>query len=107
MLHANSIAGFPSASRTLVSQGSSNQEDQDIWFDAIDHVEMEETWFDAIENHEASPTDAGEAAEFRVPLTEDCRRGVQQLVRTLGDTGRAEYFLPAFLKYFPAPRPVS
>ncbi|WP_226020133.1 hypothetical protein [Serratia symbiotica] len=101
MLHANSIAGFPSASRTLVSQGSSNQEDQDIWFDAIDHVEMEETWFDAIENHEASPTDAGEAAEFRVPLTEDCRRGVQQLVRTLGGYGESRILSACLSKILP------
>ncbi|NIG88046.1 MAG: hypothetical protein G5703_06920 [Serratia symbiotica] len=80
MLRANSIAGFPSASRTLVSQGSSNQEDQDIWFDAI-------------ENHEASPTDA--VVVFN------------SLSVPWGDAGSAEYFLPAFLKYFPAPRPVS
>ncbi|MFU9137889.1 hypothetical protein [Erwinia tasmaniensis] len=74
-----------------VSRDSSKPEDQDIWFDAIDHVEMEESWFegaeafDSHEEHQADPSSsAGEAADSRVPFTEDCRRGGQQFVRTLG-----------------------
>jgi len=71
---------------TQVFRGSSNQEDQDIWLDTIDHGEMEETWYDAREELYAGPSSSvGEAADSRVPFTEDCRRSVQQFVRALGE----------------------
>ncbi|HEN3636250.1 TPA: hypothetical protein U5E40_000820 [Yersinia enterocolitica] len=85
-----------------VSRDRSNSEGQDIWFDAIDHVEMEETWFDASEEHHADPSSsAGEAAESRVPFTEDCRRGVQQFVRTLGEYGESRMLSACLSKILP------
>lgn len=80
----------PSSSTKIspVFQDSSKPQDDDIWFDALDHVEMDETWFDPCEEHQAAPSSsAGEIADSRVPFTEDCRRGVQQFVRTLGEYG--------------------
>ena len=82
--------------------GSSNVEDPDIWFDTIDQVEMEETWFDACEDHQAEPSSsAGETADLRVPFTEDCRRGVQQLVRTLGEYGENKMLSACLSKILP------
>jgi hypothetical protein len=43
---------------------------------------MEETWFegDTHEEHQVDPSSsAGEAADSRVPFTEDCRRGFSSL----------------------------
>ncbi|MCW1975803.1 UNVERIFIED_ORG: hypothetical protein FHW05_004714 [Pantoea agglomerans] len=95
-------------SSTYISRDSSNPEDQDIWFDAIDHVEMEETWFegaeafDTHEEHQADPlSSAGEAADYRVPFTEDCRRGVQQFVRTLGEYGESRMLSACLSKILP------
>lgn len=99
------------ASSTNISQesrDSSKPEDQDIWFDAIDHVEMEETWFEGAEAfapHEEHHTDpsssAGEAADFRVPFTEDCRRSVQQFVRTLREYGESRMLSACLSKILP------
>lgn len=90
MLLVSSAAPPSSASRTPEYLDISNPEDPDIWFDAIDHVEMEETWFDTHEEHQTDPSaSAGKAADSRVPFTEDCRRGVQQFVRTLGQYGKS------------------
>lgn len=96
-----------------VSRDSSNPEDQDIWFDAIDHVEMEETWFegaeafDAHEEHQAAPSSSdGEAADLLVPFTEDCRRGVQQFVRVLGEYGESRMLSACLSKILPG-TPVS
>ncbi|MFB9087516.1 hypothetical protein ACFFW8_23900 [Erwinia tracheiphila] len=106
----------PTSSNNIswVSRDSSNPEDQDIWFDAIDHIEMEEAWFEGAEafgiheEHQTAPSSsAGEAADSRVPFTEDCRRGVQQLVRTLGEYGESRMLSVCLSKYFPAPRLVS
>lgn len=100
-------------SSTYISRDSSNWEDQDIWFDAIDHVEMEETWFegaeafDTHEEHQADPSSsAGEAADSRVPFTEDCRRGVQQFVRTLGEYGESRMLSACLFRILPG-TPVS
>lgn len=79
MLLTDSISDLSSVSRTLESTDSPSPEAPDSWFDAIDYIEMEDTWFDACENHHTSPTDS------LIPFTEDCRRSVQQLIRTLGE----------------------
>lgn len=90
MLLVSSATTPSSACRTLEYHDISNPEDQDIWFDTIDHVEMKETWFDTHEEHQADPlSSAGEAADSRVPFTEDCRRGVQQFVRIMGEYGES------------------
>lgn len=105
----------PTSSNNMswVSQDSSNPEDQDIWFDAIDHVEMEETWFegaeafDPHEEHQAAPSSsAGEAVDSLVPFTEDCRRGVQLFVRTLGEYGENRMLSTCLSKILPG-TPVS
>ncbi|MFP2423371.1 hypothetical protein ACLEXA_17805 [Pseudescherichia vulneris] len=101
---------IPTSSNQIswVSRDSSNPEDQDIWFDAIDHVEMEDTWFegaeafDTHEEHQADPSSsAGLVADSRVPFTEDCRRGVQQLVRTLGEYGESRMLSACLSKILP------
>ncbi|UIA90995.1 CyaA/EF/ExoY family adenylyl cyclase toxin [Erwinia tracheiphila] len=100
----------PTSSNNIswVSRDSSNPEDQDIWFDAIDHIEMEEAWFEGAEafgiheEHQTAPSSsAGEAADSRVPFTEDCRRGVQQLVRTLGEYGESRMLSVCLSKILP------
>lgn len=100
----------PTSSNNIfwVFQDSSKPEDQDIWFDAIDHVEMEDTWFEGDEAfvpHEEHHTDpsssAREAADSRVPFTEDCRRGVQQFVRTLGEYGESKMLSACLSKILP------
>lgn len=105
----------PTSSNNIswVSQDSPNPEDPDIWFDAIDHVEMEETWFEGAEafaphgEHYTDPSSsAGEAADSRVPFTEDCRRGVQQLVRILGEYGESRMLSACLSKILPG-TPVS
>ncbi|WP_025152162.1 calcium-binding protein [Morganella morganii] len=90
----NTLTTASSANITPVCRDNPEPEDPDIWSDAIDYVEMEETWFEGAEaftpykDHHTDPSfSAGEAADSRVPFTEDCRRCVQQLVRTLGEYG--------------------
>jgi len=99
MLPVNPLA---SALSTNISRNSSTPKDRDIWFDAIDHVEMDETWFDPREEQEAAPSfSAGDAADSRVPFTEDCRRGVQQFVRTLGEYGESRMLSACLSKILP------
>lgn len=91
-----------SASRTAAYPDISNPEEQHIWYDAIDHVEMQDTWITPREEHHADPSStAGEAAESWVPFTEDCRRCVQQLVRTLGETGESKMLSYCLSKILP------
>ncbi|MFU9137894.1 hypothetical protein [Erwinia tasmaniensis] len=108
MLPLNPPFSTSPTSISQLSRDSSNPEDQDIWFDAIDHVEMEETWFEGAEAfapHEEHHTDpsssAGEAADSRVPFTDDCRRGGQQFVRTLGEYGESRMLSPCLSKVLP------
>ncbi|HHV7357653.1 TPA: dermonecrotic toxin domain-containing protein [Morganella morganii] len=97
-----------------ISRCHSNPEDPDIWFDAIDYVEMEETWFEGAEaftpykDHHTDPSfSAGDAADSRVPFTEDCRRCVQQLVRTLGEYGENKILSVCLSEILPGtPAPV-
>ncbi|NEH05153.1 hypothetical protein GQQ19_19275, partial [Pantoea agglomerans] len=91
-----------------ISRDSSDPEDQDIWFDAIDHVEMEDTWFEGDEafcpheEYQADPSSsAGEAADSLVPFTEDCCRSVQQFVRTLGEYGESRMLSACLSKILP------
>ncbi|MFP2693935.1 phosphodiester glycosidase family protein [Enterobacter ludwigii] len=91
-----------STSSTSKTQDSSNPEDQDIWFDAIDYFEMEETWFDTREDHQADlSSSAGEAADSLVPFTEDCRRGVQLFVRTLSEYAESKMLSVCLSKILP------
>lgn len=108
MPHVPLLTPTSSTNISQVSWDSSKPEDQDIWFDAIEHVEMEDTWFegaeafDTHEEHQASPSSsAGEAADSRVPFTEDCRRGVQQLVGTLGEYGESRMLSACLSKILP------
>lgn len=109
----NPLSPTSSTNMSQVSRDSSKPEEQDIWFDAIDHVEMEEIWFKGAETfppHEEHHTDplssAGEAADSRVPLTEDCRRGVQLFIRTLGEYGESRMLSTCLSKILPG-TPVS
>ncbi|AZE72371.1 Alkaline phosphatase [Pseudomonas synxantha] len=87
---------------TQVFHCGSNQNNQQIWFDVIDHVEMEETWFDTCEEHHADPsTAAAEAADSRILFTEDCRRGVQQFVRILGEYGESKMLSACLSRLLP------
>lgn len=97
----NSTTVSSSGSRTAGASDISNPEDRDAWFDAIDHVEMDETWFDACDSHHADPVFAGETADSRVPFTTDCRRGVQQLIRTLGKYEESRLFSVCLSKMLP------
>ncbi|WP_157961005.1 hypothetical protein [Rahnella sp. AN3-3W3] len=108
MLPVNPPTPTPSNNISRVCRDSLNPEGQDIWFDAIDYVEMEYTWFEGAEafapheEHQADPSSsAGEAAESRVPFTEDCRRGVQQFVRTLGECGESIMLSACLSKILP------
>lgn len=102
MLPVNSPTPTSSTLISGVSLDSSNPEDHNIWFDAIDHVEMEETWFDTREEPQAAPSSsAGEAADSQVPFTEDCRRGVQQFIRTLGEYGESRMLSACLSKILP------
>ncbi|WP_253379053.1 dermonecrotic toxin domain-containing protein [unidentified bacterial endosymbiont] len=95
---------IPDTSTTLnrASRDDSSQEDLDIWFDAIDHVEMEGAWFNPHEMHHADPSSsAGEYADSRVTFTEDCRRCVQQFVRTLGECGESRMLSACLSRILP------
>lgn len=94
-----------SASLANISQeflDISNQKEQDIWFDAIDYIEIEDTWFDASEEYQVSQSPyAREAADNWVPFTEDCRRGVQQFLRTLGEYGEGRMLSACISGFLP------
>lgn len=104
----NPLTPTSSANIPHVSSDRPEPEDQDIWFDAIDHVEMDDTLFEGAEAfapHEEHHTDplssAGEAANSLVPFTEDCRRSVQQFVRTLGEYGENKMLSACLSKILP------
>ncbi|RJL52568.1 hypothetical protein D5071_07870 [Pectobacterium carotovorum] len=96
MLLTDSISDLSSVSRTLESTDSPSPEASDSWFDAIDYIEMEDTWFDACESHHTSPTDS------LIPFTEDCRRSVQQLIRTLGEHCESKMLSVCLSKILPS-----
>lgn len=78
----------PSLSNTSITsfQNNSRSESDEKWFDALDYVEMQDTWFDAYEYYQADPkSSAQDIAESTIPFTDDCRRGIQQFIRTLGE----------------------
>lgn len=110
----NTLTTASSANITPVYRDNPKPEDPDIWFDAIDYVEMEETWFEGAEaftpykDHHTDPSfSAGDAADSRVPFTEDCRRCVQQLVRTLGEYGENKILSVCLSELLPGtPAPV-
>lgn len=70
--------------------------EDDIWFDALDYVEIKESWFDACDT---LPAEA--AAESVVPFTEDCRRCVKQLIGTLGEFKQNELLAAGLAKLLP------
>ncbi|QQG27494.1 hypothetical protein JFY74_15550 [Pectobacterium carotovorum] len=100
MLLTDLTSDLSSVSRTLESTGSPSPEASDSWFDAIDYIEMEDTWFDACESHHAPPTDT------LIPFTEDCRRSVQQLIRTLGEHCESKMLSACLSKILPG-TPIS
>ncbi|MGP3591278.1 hypothetical protein [Vagococcus sp. WN89Y] len=71
-------------------------EEKETWFDAIDYVEMDEKWFDACETLPAETV-----AETLVPLTEDCRRCIKQLISITGDYKQSELLARGLAKLFP------
>lgn len=92
--------GFP----PINTSASSDSEAQDIWFDAIDFVEMDEKWFDASEDFSAGQTPeekAKEKADEIVLFTEDCRRCAAQLIRLLADIKQNELISAGLSKMFP------
>ncbi|MCX8962339.1 hypothetical protein EHW64_14660 [Erwinia psidii] len=97
----NSTTNQPSVSKTTATSDISTPQEHDIWFDAIDLLEMNETWFDASDRDHADLASAEAAADFRVPFTEDCRRGVQQLIRTLGEYEESKMLSACVSKILP------
>lgn len=104
----NSLLPTSSTTKSQVYRNSSKPEDHDIWFDAIDYVEMEDIWFEggeAFGNYEEHHTDplsfAAEMAESQIPFTEDCRRGIQQLIRTLAEYGESKMLSACLSKILP------
>lgn len=71
-------------------------EEKELWYDAIDYVELEERWFDACETLSAAAL-----AEAAVPFTEDCLRCVKQLIVMLGDYKQCELLSCGLAKLFP------
>lgn len=100
MLLTDLTSDLSSVSITLKSTSSPSPEASDSWFDAIDYIEMEDTWFDACESHHAPPTDT------LIPFTEDCRRSVQQLIRTLGEHCESKMLSACLSKILPG-TPIS
>ncbi|WP_261640512.1 hypothetical protein [Erwinia mallotivora] len=86
MLSAHPVTGSSLSAKISSPSDSSNSKNQNIWFNAFDYVDMEDSWFDTSEEHHAAPTaSARKAADSRVPFTQDCLQGIQQLVRTLAE----------------------
>lgn len=56
----------------------------DIWFDAIDWVEMDSGWFEDRAPVGGDLRAVTQMAELRVPFTEDCRRCLHQMIVTFG-----------------------
>jgi hypothetical protein len=86
----------------------------DIWFDAIDHVEMDKDWFDAesLSNQQESFFDAqsdllangiapASSADASIPFTEDCRRCIKELIRHLGEIKERELMFAGLRRILP------
>lgn len=71
---------------------------QDIWFDALDCIEIEETWFDANESCDAD----WHKIHSQVSFTDDCLRGVQQFVRILAEYEESKLLSMILKNLFPA-----
>src|SRR5450830_166579 len=104
------------ANAAFVSSTSSVTESPDIWFDAVDHVEMDKDWFDAGQHadenademwfdaradnvDEAAP--ATDIVEEMIPFTEDCRRCIKELIRHLGEVQENELIFAGLSKILP------
>jgi len=106
MPQIHTVATPASACRTAKFPDILNPEEEEVWFDAIDQVEMEATWFNASDTHYAEPDSAGKTADSLVPFTEDCRRGVQQFIRILGEYEESKMLSACLQKILPG-TPIS
>lgn len=84
----------------LPSATDDKHQEQDIWFDALDYVDMDETWFDASDEAFGDQSEYNKKADMLVPFTEDCQRCVKQLIGILGDVKQTE-LIAACLSFMP------
>ncbi|XBS69318.1 hypothetical protein ABK905_23240 [Acerihabitans sp. KWT182] len=94
-------ATLPLTTDLFITTCFSKAEEKDIWFDAIDHVDMDETWFDASNELNSEQTSVETHAESLVPFTEDCRRCIQQLIKVLGDYKQSELLSNGLARLLP------
>lgn len=106
MPNVNAAENFPYIFKSIESPKVSGPEGQDIWFDAIDWVEMNETWFDASNELCSQPPFGDQNCDTLAPFTEDCRRCIRQLVVILSDYKQSEILSACLSKLLPG-LPVS
>ncbi|WP_213990805.1 hypothetical protein [Sodalis sp. dw_96] len=92
---------FSLAAGLYKTKGFSEPEEKDIWFDAIDQVDMDDTWFDARNEFASGQISAEKYAESLVPFTEDCRRCIQQLIKALGEYKQSELLSTGLARMLP------
>lgn len=106
MPNVNAAENLPYVFKSIKSPKMLDPEGQDIWFDAIDWVEMNETWFDASNELCSQPLIGDQNCDTLAPFTEDCRRCIRQLVVILSDYKQGEILSACLSKLLPG-LPVS
>ena len=104
MPHFSSYAPPLSDNRESENHDISNPQEQEIWFDTVDWVEMDDTWFDASDAPHNEP--ASDAADSLIPFTEDFLRSTRQLISMLGEYKENELISVCLTKILPG-TPVS
>ncbi|WP_049778767.1 hypothetical protein [Erwinia tasmaniensis] len=92
---------YPLPARSFNHHRASGDEEHDVWFDALDRLDMEDAWFDANSEFPAEDISAEKYADSRVPITEDLLRSIKQLTVILGGVKRNELFSQLFANIFP------
>jgi len=89
------------ARRTLENHGVSDLQEEDVWFDSIDWDDLDEVWSDARNEHHNEPASVRGTTGSPIPFTEDCRRGIQQLISILGEYKQSELLSVLISKILP------
>lgn len=90
---------YSSCAATLSHPNIAATPKADIWFDARDYeyIKLEDAWFDASE----TLPDEQNCGQKIVPLTEDCQRCFNRLVRILADVKQNELLAAALARLMP------
>ncbi|MBB3211157.1 hypothetical protein FHW67_000392 [Herbaspirillum sp. Sphag1AN] len=76
-------------------------ESPDIWFDAVDHLDMDKEWFEVQTDFASADSHSENDVEQSIPFTEDCRRCAKELISNFGGVLENQLVFVGLSKFFP------